>query len=202
MLLNIETINKISFEKVMRGYNPATVDKFVSDTKETVISLAKENKEIENKLIILANKIEEYRWQEDSLKSALINAQRLGDNVVYEANQKADRIAQEQNTKFQILNDAIDTKRKDEEEHLRVLEKEILSFKSNILGIYQQHIQALSALDNHVQNTNARVFPDEVIVEEDIELAEESTLKNLIDNKNDGLELAEAHQINNYDMQE
>ena len=181
MLLNLEIIEKISFDKTMRGYNPTTVDRFVIDTKETIKSISKENKELENKLLILANKIEEYRWQEDSLKSALINAQRLGDNVVYEANQKADRISQEQNKRSQLINEAIDTKRNEEEEHLRSLEKEILNFKSNILNIYQQHIEALSSLDNHVKNVNSKVFPDEINLEEEIEINEESTLKILTD---------------------
>ena len=44
---------------------------------------------------ILAQRIEGYRADEDTLKTALLNAQRLGENVIHEAKQKAEGILRE-----------------------------------------------------------------------------------------------------------
>ena len=50
----------------------------------------RENADLIKKISILAKKVEEYRADEDSLKMALLRAQKLADSIVAEAKETAD----------------------------------------------------------------------------------------------------------------
>lgn len=43
-------------------------------------------------MYILAEKVDQYRNDEETLKTALLNAQRMGESVIHEARQKAETI--------------------------------------------------------------------------------------------------------------
>lgn len=58
-----------------------------------------EKLELERKIEALADKLEEYRRDEDSLKSAVFEAQKLGSSIVRDSKAKAERILQEANEK-------------------------------------------------------------------------------------------------------
>ena len=77
-MLSSEEIRSVTFEKAMRGYRTEDVDAFLEQVAAGVDQLVAEKADVEKKLYILAQKVEEYRAEEDTLKSALINAQRLG----------------------------------------------------------------------------------------------------------------------------
>ena len=82
-MLSSEEIRSVTFEKALRGYRAEDVDAFFEQTAAGVDQLIAEKEDIEKKLYILAQKVEEYRADEDTLKSALLNAQRLGENVIH-----------------------------------------------------------------------------------------------------------------------
>ena len=87
-MLSSEEIRSITFEKSMRGYRTEDVDAFLEQVAAGVDQLNAEREDLEKKLYILAQKVEEYRSEEETLKSALINAQRLGENVIHSAKDK------------------------------------------------------------------------------------------------------------------
>ena len=90
-MLSIKDINEVSFRKSnFSGYNSDDVDQFIDEVLETVTALTKENAEIktrktddsaavqqlqaknaelQEKLSILAAKIESYRAEEDGIKA-------------------------------------------------------------------------------------------------------------------------------------
>ena len=49
---------------------------------------------------MLAQRIDQYRAEEDTLRTTMINAQRLGENVIREAKQKAAEIIRTANIKL------------------------------------------------------------------------------------------------------
>ena len=100
----------------------------------------------------------------EMLKSALINAQRMGENVIREANQKAeeiihranlrgDDIIRDANELLQKANDRADEieseanekKLAEEREYDRV-RLEVTRFKSDVLNLYRSHVESLSRL--------------------------------------------------------
>lgn len=63
---------------------------FLNEFVETYETMFQENKELIRKISVLASKIEDYRKDEDSIRSALLVAQRTADSIMTEAQQKID----------------------------------------------------------------------------------------------------------------
>ncbi|MBR6549501.1 MAG: DivIVA domain-containing protein [Clostridia bacterium] len=59
---------------------------------ETIEELHKENAELVRKLEVLAERIQEYRNEEDSIRSALLTAQKSADKILKEANEEKQKI--------------------------------------------------------------------------------------------------------------
>lgn len=72
------------------GYDKDEVNELLADVVESYEAVYNENKELYRKMEILANKIEEYRSEEDSIKTALITAQKMADRITKEAKEKAE----------------------------------------------------------------------------------------------------------------
>lgn len=88
-----EEIRSVEFNKsTVGGYRSTDVDYFIEDVAVTVETLNKENTELKKKLEVLASKIEEYRSDEDSIHIALVNAQRLADQLKKDAQKTHDEL--------------------------------------------------------------------------------------------------------------
>lgn len=73
------------------GYNKDEVNILLDEAADTVDAYAAESKELYRKMEILAAKIEEYRVDEDSIKTAIISAQKMADTIEQQAKDKAAR---------------------------------------------------------------------------------------------------------------
>ncbi len=72
------------------GYDRDEVNSLLLEIIDSYEAVYNENKSLYRKMEILANKIEEYRADEDSIKSALITAQKMASKLTSEAKEKAD----------------------------------------------------------------------------------------------------------------
>lgn len=140
-----EIMNK-KFDKGMKGYKTEAVEKYLETVADEMSSLISENKDLETKMNILAEKLEEYKNDEDSLRVALLSAQRLGDSVIKEAKAKADAIVREATTKAERLAEATQRQIEREQFTLLKLQKEVGNFKNRLMAIYKQHIELINAL--------------------------------------------------------
>ena len=77
------------------GYDKTEVNELLLEVIESYEAVYTENKELYRKMEILANRIEEYRADEDSIKTALITAQKMASQVVNEAKEKAEKTVSE-----------------------------------------------------------------------------------------------------------
>ena len=121
-MLTLKQINEISFRKSsFSGYRPEDVDEFIDEVSESYAALLKENQaykakaselvaknaEMREKLVVLAEKVESYRDDEDGIKNALLSAQKLGAASIKEAKKKADVILSDATAKAEdILEEA------------------------------------------------------------------------------------------------
>ena len=87
-----EIQEKTFVKAVFGGYDMATVDEFLEPLTEDYITLYKENAVLKSKMKVLVEKLEEYRAQEQSMRKAILTAQRTADNMVAEAEKKAAKL--------------------------------------------------------------------------------------------------------------
>ena len=147
-----EDVRRVTFERAMRGYRCEDVDDYLKQVADSMDALAAENEDLQKKLVVLAQRIDQYRAEEDTLRTTMINAQRLGENVIKEAKQKAAEIIR-----------AASIKADDREQHARdevelakqeliTLKKEATSFKKTLMGMYREHIEVLSKIPEYSEH--------------------------------------------------
>ena len=85
-MLTPQEVSGRAFSKAaFGGYNMAMVDEFLDELTDDYTSLYKENAALKAKLKVLVDKVEEYRATEDSMRAALLTAQRMANTMVEEA---------------------------------------------------------------------------------------------------------------------
>ena len=88
-MLTPQEVSGRAFSKAaFGGYNMAMVDKFLDEVTDDYTALYKENAALKAKLKVLVDKVEEYRATEDSMRAALLTAQRMANTMVEEAEEK------------------------------------------------------------------------------------------------------------------
>ena len=96
--MNAKEIITKRFEKAtFNGYKTEDVDEFLKEVSDEFAQLQKDKGELERKLEVLADKIREYREDEDALKDALLIAQKQGNAIVAESKASAEKLTKETN---------------------------------------------------------------------------------------------------------
>ncbi|MBR4036288.1 MAG: DivIVA domain-containing protein [Oscillospiraceae bacterium] len=165
-MFTAEEIRQITFEKVMRGYRPEDVESFMENIADEFEALEKEKRDLEEKLYLLAEKVEQYKAEEESIKTTLINAQRLGESIVSDARVKADNVIREATIKKNDIISSAYNEIEGTEDVLNRLKKEVSDFKRNILSLYKSHIESLSTLPEEKAEEPVEQQPEEAVVEE------------------------------------
>lgn len=98
-----EILNKQFDKAKLGGYKLEDVDDFLKEVSEEFAALQKSNSELERKLEVLADKIREYREDEEALKDALLIAQKQGNAIVADSKASAEKISKETKEKVEKL---------------------------------------------------------------------------------------------------
>lgn len=94
--MNAKEIIARKFEKAaFNGYKTDDVDDYLKEVSDEFAALQKEKNELERKLEVLADKIREYRDDEEALKDALLIAQKQGNAIVAESKASAEKLTAE-----------------------------------------------------------------------------------------------------------
>ena len=178
-MLTVKEINEISFGKAgFSGYKPEDVDNFIDEVVESFqqlqaerdaavkeakdlaaqnAELAAKNAEAQQKLSILAQKVESYRAEEDGIKEALLSAQRLAKDSLQEAKDKAEVIVADAETNARrMMDDAKTDAAKAAREYmdqadkkkaeLEEIKRQVSAFRVSLLEMYKKHLEAI----NHI----------------------------------------------------
>lgn len=148
-MISSEDVRRVTFEKSMRGYRCDDVDDYLKQVAESMEELSAQNDDLQKKLVVLAQRIDQYRAEEDTLRTTMINAQRLGENVIREAKQKAAEIIRAANMKAE---DREQRARDDVElakQEIVTLKSEADSFKRSLMEMYRKHINLISKLPEY-----------------------------------------------------
>ena len=169
-MLTPETIASRRFDKQMGGYKQDEVEAFLQQVAAEYARVLREKEELEQKMDVLAEKVEQYREDEDSLRSALIGAQKLGDSVIRDSKAKADYILRDAREKANQLMENAQRSIEKEQMALIKMQKEVTKFKNRLLTLYRQHLEMISALPEYDEEPQPQ--PTEEPVEEPLTSAE------------------------------
>ena len=108
-MLTPAKIKSHTFEASGRNaYKAESVDSFFAEVAESYEQMFRENGEMYKKIGLLAERIEEYRKDEDNIRNALLTAQRMADKITREAQEKADALLAEAEERAKTENDRLD----------------------------------------------------------------------------------------------
>ena len=184
-MLTPQDVCAVQFEKNLRGYRTEDVDRFLDKVEQQLEqdagqmeALRKQVADLTAENETLHRSMQSYGADGDMLKSALINAQRMGENVIREANQKAEDILHRANLRGddiirdanellqkasdradEIISEANDKKLAEEREYDRV-RLEVTRFKSDVLNLYRTHVESLSRLPEFQQKEEEAAAQD------------------------------------------
>ena len=156
-MISARDIRERKFEKAAFGYKQEEIDDFLAELISEFEELDAEREDLHSKIQILADKVREYRQDEDALKDALLGAQKQGHKVVAEAQEKADEIIAQAEEKAKILLDeatvqheaAMEKNRAEiakEKENLIEAQKQVSEFKKSLFDMYKTHLEMISAM--------------------------------------------------------
>ncbi len=144
-MLTLENIRNIEFSRG-RGYRADEVDDFIDNCVETVEAITRENEELSQKIKVLADKITEYRNDEDNIRSALLSAQRAGETILRDANARAEQLLKDAEEKARTIREDAKSAIAAENEELARVQREVAAFKARMMALYKEHLSLISAL--------------------------------------------------------
>lgn len=188
-MINADAIREAKFEKTaVFGYKTEDVDLFLDEIAKAFEKFEEEKADLEEKIVVLAEAIENYREQEESLKTTLLAAQRLSDSLVKEAKVKAEEILENAKLEAEQLEKETSKKRDSaereinremdkERKNLLRIQKEVTSFKANLLDLYKHHLDIITALPEFEEEEEEELeITEEIVgtvVAEDVAVSEE-----------------------------
>lgn len=145
------------FERSMRGYKCEEVDEFLELLQQDYERMYKENGVLKNKIGVLVEKIEEYKKNDESLREAIISAQKMGDNIIGDANKKAELIVREAEQKASAALQNATQQVYREQEKLQDAQREYKLFQSKLVSMYQAQITLMQSLDGATREDAQKV---------------------------------------------
>lgn len=145
-MMTAADIRNVDFSKTLGGYKIAEVEAFVESCAQTVEALTAEKEELAKKLGILADKLVEYRRDEDNIRSALLSAQRTGDTVIHEAEENAAKILADAQAEAENVVASAKKSITMYEGEIERLKKQVAEFKATVLALYKDHLEQIRKL--------------------------------------------------------
>lgn len=145
-MMTPQQLKDYCFGTSIKGYSITEVDDFLEEVSESYEKLYKDNAEMQKKIDFLLEKIEGYREDEDSLKSAILGAQRMADSVSKDAKKKADRILRDAEMEREKIIGACKHTVDAERFEYNRLRKEINEFRERLIVTYKSHLEQIKDL--------------------------------------------------------
>ena len=163
-------LDKKDFTRVVRGYSSAEVDEHIAFIIEKYTELYRENNELERMIKTTQAKLDALKKDEESIRAALINAQKASSAIINEANDRAEVVLRATKTNCEkILSDfrADIRKERDTIEALRTISEE---FKANLFLTYNKHIELIGKISTEISGLS------------DLDITEDAFSRRVIEN--------------------
>lgn len=140
MLAPHELKNK-SFGKSLKGYNVSEVDDYINFLIDKYTEVYRENIELDRKLRIVVTNLDEIRDEEESIRNTLVSAQKMGEKIIRDANERADIITESIKKRCDAVIEDFKAQIAKEKEELWNVRATVLDFKKKLFDAYRQQIE-------------------------------------------------------------
>ena len=175
---NPNEIAQKKFEKALGfGYRMDDVEEYLELVAKDMQDLIDEKADLERKLMVLADKLNEYREDEESLRTAILSAQKLGDSLIRESKTKAEIIMRDATIKADALVGNARRQIERENDALVRIQKEVALFKNKLIELYKQHLELITSLpgDDDKQPSKPKEAPVKNVEKKAPEASEQQT---------------------------
>lgn len=146
MPIPAELLNR-KFEKSgFSGYKAADVDQFMAELSQAVSKENRETADLRRRLEETERKLSSYRDMEESLKNAMLSAQRLADQTAKDSKTRAELILRDAEIKAEKIVEKAEGEiifRKEEAERIK---REVSDFRRRMMQMYRQHLELITQL--------------------------------------------------------
>lgn len=175
-MIVLKDIETKTFDKAfVGGYNPTEVDTFLDEIYDSFKNVCDDNENLKEKILILAKKVEEYRNDEENIKNALLDAQKLkasvkndiekqnsdiienakaeAENIINEAKAEAEKLLSEARETASKEESEIRNKIVNEEARFEEIKEAVHNFKKDIFDLYKEHLELLNKLPSYEKSS-------------------------------------------------
>jgi len=146
-MMTSQDIREKVFEKaVFGGYDMGAVDDFLEEIAADFTALSKENTVLKSKMKVLVDKIEEYRATEDAMRLALLNAQRMGEQMEAEAKARSEAAVEDAKAEAERITREAQLEADTQEARLAEAEKSTAKFLENMRLLCNKQLAFLDAV--------------------------------------------------------
>lgn len=144
MLITVEELRNISFRRAnFGGYKPEDVDTFIDDMLVSYEEIIEKNKKLKEKVEELQSRIEKFHEEDNSIRNIILNAQKIAENSLNEANTKTtemvNKAKEEVSAQFQIS------------EKLKI---ECSKLKKHVEEVYRKHMELINSIPSDAKDMN------------------------------------------------
>ncbi len=146
MIAPHELKNK-TFSRTVRGYNPAEVDQYFDFLIEKYTEAYKAAAEFEQKFNEVKAKYAELADEEESIRSAILKAQKLGEAIVNNAKKDASEKEAELISRCDEIIAEAKAKVEAEKANIAALRSYAVDFQHKLFGEYVKHLETIRTLN-------------------------------------------------------
>ena len=147
-MLTVNDIRDVKFRKTnIGGYKAEDVDNFLDEVQDSYEKLQRENLNLTQKIKILADRVSQYRKDEDSVRDALVGAQKLDNSELAKAKAEAANIIEKAQKEADSILKNANSDIKNQKETLVNLKKAVRDFRSDILSRYKEHLKLVNSFN-------------------------------------------------------
>lgn len=141
-MITPQDIQEKTFNKArIGGYDMDSVDEFLDEIAADYTTLTKENASLKSKMRVLVEKIEEYRQTEDSMRLALLSAQKMSAQIEADAKARAEALVTEAETKAASIASEIQADIANEQAKLAEAKKATEKYVDHMTTVCQKQME-------------------------------------------------------------
>ena len=165
MIAPHELKNK-TFSRAVRGYNPVEVDAYFDFLIEKYTEAYKAASELEQKCNVLQAKYSELSNEEESIRSAILKAQKLGEAIVSNAEEEAKSKEQDLKERCEKIVAEAKERVQAEKENILALRKTAIQFQHKLYGDYLAHVEMIRSMKiDELPDPDAVFHEDEALAD-------------------------------------